>query len=178
MMFLGVYACQIFLARLLQVQDDLPEYAPLFSKLGTLAELYGRLVNRDQNAPSPFLGADPLSGSCQYEFEYLLPMLLQMGDRMAMAHGLENRCPFLHPDIINFAFSLKDDVQRVGTGDKLGKKILRTILARRLPDSPALLAPKKGLYVPVYKWLGILDTPITDRKPWIKKQEELLWKQN
>ena len=29
-----------------------------------------------------------------------------MGDRMAGAHGIENRCPFLDRHIIDFAFSL------------------------------------------------------------------------
>ena len=39
------------------------------------------------------------------EFEGNLRELLRMGDRMAAAFGMENRCPYLDKRIIEFAFS-------------------------------------------------------------------------
>ena len=39
------------------------------------------------------------------DFELIMPSLLQMGDRMASAYSLENRCPFLDKRIIEFGFS-------------------------------------------------------------------------
>jgi len=40
------------------------------------------------------------------EFNGNMRELLRMGDRMASAWGIENRCPFLDRRIIEFAFSL------------------------------------------------------------------------
>ena len=49
---------------------------------------------------------DPINAMGFSDFKIVMPSLLQMGDRMASAHGLENRCPFLDKNIIEFAFSL------------------------------------------------------------------------
>ena len=38
-----------------------------------------------------------------------MPSLLQMGDRMASAFGIENRCPYLDKRLIEFAFNLPPD---------------------------------------------------------------------
>lgn len=58
---------------------------------------------------------------------YLLPC---QGDRVAMAHGVEARYPFLDPDFVEFCFSLKPSEKLMGTADKLA---LRRMARRHLP---------------------------------------------
>lgn len=41
-----------------------------------------------------------------FDFKYVMPSLLNMGDRMSSHFSLENRCPYLDKEIISFAFSL------------------------------------------------------------------------
>ena len=49
---------------------------------------------------------DPINAMGYIDFKYVMPSLLQMGDRMASAFGIENRCPYLDKRLIEFAFSL------------------------------------------------------------------------
>lgn len=84
------------------------------------------------------------------EFYGNLKSLLCMGDRMASAFGIENRCPFLDRRIIDFAFGLPDELKINGLDTKV---ILRRILKKRMPDYVDM--EKKGLFVNVNKWLGV-----------------------
>ena len=55
---------------------------------------------------------DPINAMCFSDFKIVMPSLLQMGDRMAGAHGIENiDAHFLDRDIIDFAFSLPHDLK-------------------------------------------------------------------
>ena len=42
---------------------------------------------------------NPVTAMCFFDFKVIMPSLLQMGDRMSSAFGIENRCPFLDKDI-------------------------------------------------------------------------------
>ena len=90
---------------------------------------------------------------CFTDFKIVMPSLLQMGDRMAGAHGIENRCPFLDKDIIDFAFSLPQNLKI--------RNLEQKILIRRLLEKKKLLAPlrmeKKGLTITFNKWFKISD---------------------
>jgi asparagine synthase (glutamine-hydrolysing) len=57
-------------------------------------------------------------------------LLACQGDRVAMAHGVEARYPFLDPDVVDFCFSLPKWHMLIGTRDKLA---LRRIARRTLP---------------------------------------------
>ena len=46
-----------------------------------------------------------------FDFKTLLPALLQVEDRVSMAHGLESRVPFLDTDVVEFAATLPADVK-------------------------------------------------------------------
>ena len=37
---------------------------------------------------------NPITSMCYFDFKVIMPSLLQMGDRMSSAFGVENRCPF------------------------------------------------------------------------------------
>lgn len=83
------------------------------------------------------------------EFYGNLRELLRMGDRMAGAWGIENRCPFLDKRIIEFAHALPLDYKIEFLDTKI---ILNNILYKRKPDYKPI--EKAGLFVPVNKWIG------------------------
>src|SRR5947199_8743920 len=68
-----------------------PKYSPLKVKQGLMAK-YSEL--------GPFF-------ACRYYFfRIFLPSLLLIDDKMAMAHSVENRVPFLENSLVDFALSL------------------------------------------------------------------------
>jgi asparagine synthase (glutamine-hydrolysing) len=54
-----------------------------------------------------------INNSLYFEIKTFLPGLLLVGDRLSMAHGLEERFPFLDNDLVNFA-------QKIPVSHKLG----------------------------------------------------------
>lgn len=110
----------------------------------------------------------PFHDMLQEEFDGNMRELLRMGDRMASAFGMENRCPFLDKNIIEFAMSLPMEWKINGYETKI---ILRELLKKRKPDYE--FEEKKGLYCSVNEWLGEKDP--FDKRRYISFQEEL-WK--
>jgi len=86
------------------------------------------------------------------ETRLFLQPLLQMNDRMTMAHGVEARCPFLDHRLVEFAFSLDD---RLKFRDGTGKWIVHQAARRLLPRGSLVLERKikHGLPTPVNLWL-------------------------
>ena len=103
------------------------------------------------------------------EFNGNMRHLLRMGDRMAAAHGLENRCPFLDRRIIEFAHSLPMELKIKGMETKV---ILRQLLKKRVPEYMDM--EKKGLYCSVNRWIGSKET--FDKNDYLKYQNDI-WKQ-
>ena len=97
---------------------------------------------------------DPINAMGFADFKLVMPSLLQMGDRMAGAWGIANRCPFLDKRIIEFGFSLPPHLKISGLEQKI---MLRRILAKRGLADP-LKMEKKGLSIIFNKWF--------DRKDW------------
>jgi asparagine synthase (glutamine-hydrolysing) len=81
-----------------------------------------------------------------------LPMLLRYSDRNAMACSVENRVPFLTPDLVRFAASLPDEllIDREGTT----KRVLRDALRGLVPDAILDRTDKIGFQTPEAKWLA------------------------
>lgn len=104
-----------------------------------------------------------LENICYVESRVFLQPLLQMSDRMCMAHGLENRCPFLDYRLVEFAFSLDDSLRY---RDGVGKWVVRKAAEKLLPkDCLVLQRPvKDGLPTPVNLWLQ--GRHAFDRKHW------------
>jgi asparagine synthase (glutamine-hydrolysing) len=81
---------------------------------------------------------------------YLPCDILTKVDRMTMAHGLESRTPFLHPEIIEFGLSLPQKYKISHQGQL--NYILR-VLAEQKFGKPVASAKKQGFSVPLHRWL-------------------------
>ena len=70
-------------------------------------------------------GGDHLSNCLKYEMQTYLVDLLVRQDKMTMAHGMENRVPFLDRRVVDFARTLPaehlvdDPPRRLGGSDAL-----------------------------------------------------------
>jgi asparagine synthase (glutamine-hydrolysing) len=130
-----------------------PEFAASVSGLDPLARLREEL-------PARFFGWSPLNQAAYLEMVLLLsPYLLSsQGDRMAMAHGVEGRFPFLDHRLFEFAAALPTGSRLRGLKEK---EVLRRWAARilpprisdrgkqpyRAPDAPSFFAAKAPAYV-------------------------------
>jgi len=81
---------------------------------------------------------DPLCQAQYLEMAHLLPgyILSSQGDRMAMAHGVESRYPFLDPDVVAFASTLSPTLKVKGLAEKYLLK--RAARLRKLTGNPHL----------------------------------------
>lgn len=104
-----------------------------------------------------------LENACYIESRIFLQPLLQMADRMLMAHGVEGRCPFLDHRLVEFAFSLDDSLR---FRDGVGKWIVHRAAQKLLPPGSLVLRRevKDGLATPVNLWM--LGRHSFDRKHW------------
>lgn len=107
---------------------------------------FNRLARRE--FPS-YQALFPYKDMLREEFHGNMRELLRMGDRMAGAWGIENRCPFLDKRVIEFAMSLPMRHKIDGLNTKV---ILRELLKRRNPSYR--FEEKRGLYCSVNSWLG------------------------
>lgn len=111
-----------------------------------------------------------ISNSLYFEIKTFLPGLLLVGDKLAMANGLEERFPFLDNDLVNFAqkipikhklgnFELRKRIDENTAGDKRknyqefddGKNVLRKAMLDILPES-VLNRKKQGFSAPDESW--------------------------
>ncbi len=118
--------------------------------------------------PDMFPNPESVTMAGLREFSGNMRELLRMGDRMTSAFGIENRCPFLDKRIIQFAFSLPDEMKIQGTETKV---ILRKILKRREPKYK--FGEKHGLFCSVNEWMGV---PNPRDKTIYMMQQQMLWK--
>ena len=75
--------------------------------------------------------------------------LLVKFDRMAMAHSLEGRAPFLMPELVELGFALHPS-ERMAAESKVA---LRRIARRYLP-AEIVDRPKQGFVLPMRRWIG------------------------
>lgn len=84
-----------------------------------------------------------------YDFKTLLPALLQVEDRMSMAHGLESRVPFLDHPIVELAATIPADKK---FKDGKLKKLLIESMQAELPAEIIHRKDKMGFPVPLNDW--------------------------
>lgn len=101
-------------------------------------------------------------------------------DRTAMAVSLETRVPMLDKDVVEFAWTLPVEFERV---NGMGKRILRDVLYRYVPKE-MMERPKKGFSIPIQKWLREKELRewaenLIDRKTLIKQgllDPDVVWR--
>jgi asparagine synthase (glutamine-hydrolysing) len=86
-----------------------------------------------------------------FDFKCLLPALLQVEDRMSMAHGLESRVPFLDHPLIEFAATVPADLKF--EGGKM-KHLLKQVFGAQLPSEILHRRDKMGFPVPLKEWFA------------------------
>jgi asparagine synthase (glutamine-hydrolysing) len=86
-----------------------------------------------------------------FDFKCLLPALLQVEDRMSMAHGLESRVPLLDHPLIEFLATVPADVKFEGGRMK---QLLKTAYGAELPPAIADRRDKMGFPVPLKEWFA------------------------
>jgi asparagine synthase (glutamine-hydrolysing) len=147
-----------------QMQQDerLQDYsATVKHAVGAPRDVIARLLNRGSSPASIFRAdslveryskaRDPLYVQmARVEFHTTMQVLLRMGDRMAAAWSLENRCPLLDYRIIEFSTRVPEELL---IDSKENKHILRQV-ARRLGVHPEITdeITKRGLFIPWQQW--------------------------
>src|SRR5262249_49331533 len=86
-----------------------------------------------------------------FDFKCLLPALLQVEDRMSMAHGLESRVPFLDHALVEFAATVPADVKFRGGHMK---HLLKLAFNEVLPEEILRRRDKMGFPVPLTEWFN------------------------
>jgi asparagine synthase (glutamine-hydrolysing) len=140
---------------------------------GDPAERYSALLNRGPGSdwlPARVRGLFDRGGSLvdrmgAADFALTFPSLLLMNDRAAAAYGLENRTPFLDHRIVELAFRLPQHAKIRGFRTKA---ILRRVARGLVPDSIVDRPDKKGLGVPLNRWLR------NELKPWADELSQSL----
>jgi len=113
---------------------------------------------------------DHINNSLYFEIKTFLPALFLVGDKLSMAHGLEERFPFLDNDLVDFAMqvpvehklgdlSKKIDKIDENTGAKKkayrehddGKNVLRKAMQDYIPEQ-ILNRKKQGFSAPDENW--------------------------
>lgn len=102
-----------------------------------------------------------------FDFKTLLPALLQVEDRMSMAHGLESRVPFLDHPLIEFVATIPANV-KFRNGEL--KRMLVKAFGNLLPDMILNRKDKMGFPVPLNHWMKgelhdfVLDIFLTQKR--------------
>ncbi len=165
------YLASFFGANGHATDDPLYSHRPRFdgtaaTKLFFSSDLRNKLANYDateelaSRLPTAFARWHPLHQAQYLEARFLLPgyILSSQGDRMAMAHGIEGRFPFLDHQLVEFAASLPPEMKlkglvekhilREATGDLLPPAIgQRTKQPYRAPDSASFVGAGAADYV-------------------------------
>lgn len=84
-----------------------------------------------------------------FDFKCLLPALLQVEDRMGMAHGLETRVPLLDHQLVEFAATIPANIKFEGGNMK---QMLKIAFDDVLPKQLINRRDKMGFPVPLKEW--------------------------
>lgn len=118
--------------------SELGDYRPF--------EVFSRLFNGDNVRKESYFDL-----MTHFDFKTLLPALLQVEDRMSMAHGLESRVPLVDRSIVEFAATMPSNVK---FKDGTLKMVLINAMRDDLPQSVINRTNKMGFPVPLNEWLG------------------------
>lgn len=105
----------------------------LSPEVGAVFDLDAMMAEAEQGMPRSWAEMDSLTRAQWIEIRSFMSsyLLSCQGDRVAMAHGVEARYPFLDPEVVDFCLALPRRHKLRGLKDKL---TLRRVAARRLPS--------------------------------------------
>lgn len=85
-----------------------------------------------------------------FDFKTLLPALLQVEDRMSMAHGIESRVPLLDHRLVELVATIPANF-KLRDGEM--KYIFKKVVSKYLPDSVKNRTDKMGFPLPLNLWI-------------------------
>ena len=85
-----------------------------------------------------------------FDFKTLLPALLQVEDRMSMAHGIESRVPLLDHALVELAATIPANI-KFQNGEL--KRLLKVAFTDKLPAAILGRKDKMGFPVPLQAWM-------------------------
>ena len=97
---------------------------------------------------------DHINNSLYFEIKTFLPALFLVGDKLAMAHGLEERFPFMDNDLVNFAMkvpvkhklgNLEKEIEKI---DENLEKEKKSISYREFDDGKNVLRKAMSDFIP------------------------------
>lgn len=113
---------------------------------------------------------DHINNSLYFEIKTFLPGLFLVGDKLAMAHGLEERFPFMDNDLVDFAMkvpvkhklgNLEKEISKIDENTEQkkkvyrefddGKNVLRKAMADFIPEE-IINRKKQGFSAPDESW--------------------------
>lgn len=103
---------------------------------------------------------DSLSKRMEFDMRHFLHGLLLVGDKLSMAHTIEDRVPFLDNDLVDFAMTIPNSM-------KVDKWILKSAFINDLPEA-IINNSKWGFTSPEHLWFQ------TNRQ-WIKSELNHVW---
>jgi asparagine synthase (glutamine-hydrolysing) len=111
---------------------------------------YYPFLSKEKSRHVPFELKDHYHGSLNNFLYHLLfttslPTILHYVDRMTMAHSIESRVPLLDHRLVEFSFSLKNEL-KINNG--VTKRILRETAKNMLPEMIYNRRDKKGFVTP------------------------------
>jgi asparagine synthase (glutamine-hydrolysing) len=114
-------------------------------------ELAGKHASPGDSVDDPqgFATWDPLSQAQYLESSIFLPqyLLSSQGDRVAMAHSVEGRFPFLDYRVVEFCCKLPPDLRMLGLTEKY---LLRRLASKWLPQN-IWNRPKRPYRAPIHR---------------------------
>jgi asparagine synthase (glutamine-hydrolysing) len=142
----------------LRVRAKLAIYGTSVHQVRRLLNLEGVRVSKGALSQRPSWISD-VRGNLRRElvgdaFFALLPKLLRHGDRNAMAHSVENRVPFLHQPLAEFALSMPPEYMVSSHGES--KSLLRKSLEGTVPQQILRRMDKIGFQTPEDDYLRLL----------------------
>ncbi|EQB34418.1 hypothetical protein M947_11085 [Sulfurimonas hongkongensis] len=145
--------------------EAMKQYSYLIGKYhGSANSRYAKLVNRCENPYNEKVNryldesignyASKMSEDIVHfmglnDFYSTMQVLLQMSDRLNMAHSIENRSPFLDYRLVQYAFSIESKY-KIKNG--ITKWILKEVSKKFIPNEISNRTDKRGFSAPINKW--------------------------
>ena len=107
--------------------------------------MFDGIFNRSNAAPASYIDK-----MMHYDFNTSLPALLQVEDRMSMAHGMTGICPLLDHKLIEFMAAVPGNF-KFKNGEL--KRMLKLTCGAMLPPEILGRKDKMGFPVPLSEWL-------------------------